>query len=285
MRRAALSAAALALVAGAAQAQVAAPAAEDGPGPNLVIEVADAAGTSKGTITLDLFADKAPNHVARIVELAKAGAFETKKMAVIPIAEFRASPYILPDGPTMIGLMSSAFKGAMGTAALDLPGATKAKIGRLVYVEGDYVSIFGTPQLHMSIVRSADMNKTPDVRTRAILPEWACRVAISFVEPVIKQPAVVNLLSAAGITAGVGDWRPEKGKGAFGRFKLVNDDDPEFVRIITTGARESQAQAMEHPLPYDAETEELLGWYMDTAKAKGFVPTAQNGRVVEAVTA
>lgn len=202
-----------------------------------------------------------------------------------PIAEFRASPYILPDGPTMIGLMSSAFKGAMGTAALDLPGATKAKIGRLVYVEGDYVSIFGTPQLHMSIVRSADMNKTPDVRTRAILPEWACRVAISFVEPVIKQPAVVNLLSAAGITAGVGDWRPEKGKGAFGRFKLVNDDDPEFVRIITTGARESQAQAMEHPLPYDAETEELLGWYMDTAKAKGFVPTSQNGHVAEAVTA
>jgi len=76
MRRAALSAAALALVAGAAQAQVAAPAAEDGPGPNLVIEVADAAGTSKGTITLDLFADKAPNHTARLVELAKAGAYD-----------------------------------------------------------------------------------------------------------------------------------------------------------------------------------------------------------------
>ena len=76
MHRNDLSAAALALVAGAAQAQVAAPAAEDGPGPNLVIEVADAAGTSKGTITLDLFADKAPNHTARLVELAKAGAYD-----------------------------------------------------------------------------------------------------------------------------------------------------------------------------------------------------------------
>ena len=58
------------LAATAAHAQ--APAHEDGPGPNMVIEVAGADGTSKGTITLDLLADKAPNHVARLVELAKA---------------------------------------------------------------------------------------------------------------------------------------------------------------------------------------------------------------------
>lgn len=66
-------AAMLASVAGLAQA---APAAKDGPGPNLVIEVADAAGNPKGTITLDLLADKAPEHVKRIVELAKAGKYD-----------------------------------------------------------------------------------------------------------------------------------------------------------------------------------------------------------------
>lgn len=52
------------------------PGVSDGPGPNLVIEVADAAGNPKGTIVLDLFADKAPGHVARITELAKAGAYD-----------------------------------------------------------------------------------------------------------------------------------------------------------------------------------------------------------------
>ena len=62
------------LAATAAHAQ--APAHEDGPGPNMVIEVAGADGTSKGTITLDLLADKAPNHVARLVELAMAGAYD-----------------------------------------------------------------------------------------------------------------------------------------------------------------------------------------------------------------
>ncbi len=66
---------ALVLAAGAATAE-GLPGVTDGPGPNLLIEVADASGASKGTITLDLYADKAPNHVARLVELAKAGAYD-----------------------------------------------------------------------------------------------------------------------------------------------------------------------------------------------------------------
>ncbi len=65
---------AFALLAGAAFAQ--APDHKDGPGPNMVIEVAAADGTPRGTITLDLLADKAPEHVARLVELAKEGAYD-----------------------------------------------------------------------------------------------------------------------------------------------------------------------------------------------------------------
>ncbi|MDO5370303.1 peptidylprolyl isomerase [Paracoccus sp. (in: a-proteobacteria)] len=53
-----------------------APQATDGPGPNMVIEVADAAGNAKGTIVLDLLADKAPNHVERLVTLAQQGAYD-----------------------------------------------------------------------------------------------------------------------------------------------------------------------------------------------------------------
>ena len=66
---------ALVLAAGAASAE-GLPGVTDGPGPNLLIEVADATGASKGTITLDLYADKAPNHVARLIELAKSGAYD-----------------------------------------------------------------------------------------------------------------------------------------------------------------------------------------------------------------
>ena len=45
----------------------------DGPGPNLVVEVA---GSTTGTVTIDLAADVAPNHVAQIVALAKEGAYD-----------------------------------------------------------------------------------------------------------------------------------------------------------------------------------------------------------------
>jgi peptidylprolyl isomerase len=75
MRKFALIPAALVLTAGVALAQEN-PQVEDGPGPNLVIEVADAEGTSKGTMTLDLFPEVAPNHVARLVELAESGAYD-----------------------------------------------------------------------------------------------------------------------------------------------------------------------------------------------------------------
>ncbi|MFI0395194.1 peptidylprolyl isomerase [Paracoccus jiaweipingae] len=67
--------AALVSLAGMAQAG-GLPGVTDGPGPNMVIEVAAADGTAKGQIVLDLYADKAPNHVARLVELAKAGKYD-----------------------------------------------------------------------------------------------------------------------------------------------------------------------------------------------------------------
>lgn len=189
-----------------------------------------------------------------------------------PLQEFKDSPYLLreQDAPTYIGFLSSAFKSAMRTAAIDLPGAKGAQIGRLVYVEGDKIPIFGIPEVFCAVTRSADMNRTPDVRTRAIIRNWAAILTISFVTPIIKTTSVVNLLAAGGISAGIGDWRPEKGKGSYGQFRIANQDDPEFVNIIKNGGREAQIEAMENPQAYDSETEEMLSWFIEEYKARGF---------------
>ena len=48
-------------------------AAEDGPGPNLVITVAGEA--ANGTVVIDLLPDVAPKHVAQITERAATGAY------------------------------------------------------------------------------------------------------------------------------------------------------------------------------------------------------------------
>ena len=76
MRKFALIPAFLMLGTGAAFAQGPNPQVEDTDGPNMVIEVADSEGTSKGTIVLDLREDLAPNHVARLVELTESGAYD-----------------------------------------------------------------------------------------------------------------------------------------------------------------------------------------------------------------
>jgi len=193
-----------------------------------------------------------------------------------PVKEFRDSPYIdpNPDSPTLLGVLATAFKGALGTAALDMPGdVKKAQIKRLVYVSGELLPIYGIPKLFMAITRSADMNHTPDVRTRAILPEWACKVVIRFAKPQLREQAIINLLAAAGFMCGIGDWRQEKGSGSYGCFKLVSSDNPDFKRIIETQGRFAQEMALDIPEPYNLETSELLGWHQVESKSRGFKPT------------
>lgn len=189
-----------------------------------------------------------------------------------PIREFRDSPYLINDAkaPTLIGMMPTAFKKSMGVAALDTPGAKKAQIGRLVYIEGELLPIYGIPKLFMSITRSADINHTPDVRTRAILPEWACFLTIHFQKPILREQSIGNLLAAAGLQSGVGDWRQEKGSGSYGCFRLASHDDKDFVRITKTMGRVPQQKALDHPVAYNDETAEMLAWFEKEVVDRGF---------------
>jgi len=193
----------------------------------------------------------------------KTAAEKATSLKHIPVDEYRASAHTIKDesAPTLLAVPSTAFKGSIRTAALDMPGAKKSQIGRLTYIEGDYVGVYGLPKLFMAITRSADINKTPDVRTRCIVPHWACYLTVTFVQPLIRAQAVANLLAAAGITVGVGDWRPEKGAGSFGQFSIVDKDDPEFLAVVKHGGRKAQQEGLDEPVCYDDETTELLSWY------------------------
>lgn len=191
-----------------------------------------------------------------------------------PLAEYRASAYTLEEGsPTLLGVKAAAFKGAMTAAAKDVPGATKAQTGRLLWVNGETIPMYGTPKILLSVTRSADINKTPDIRTRAIVPRWAVELSVSFVTPQLTHSAVANLLSMAGFTIGVGGWRVEKGSGNFGQFRVCDLSDPEFQEIAEEGYA-AQLAAMETPEAYDQETSDLLGWYVEETDRRGVTVTA-----------
>jgi hypothetical protein len=177
-----------------------------------------------------------------------------------PLREFRDSMTIRKsDGPTRVMFSSTAVKGAMATAALETKGTTKTQVGRLVWVQGYQCDLYGVPKLYMAVVRSADMNKTPDVRTRAIFSEWCMPVTIQYVKPQMTEKSIFQLLSNGGIIVGVGDFRQEKGKGNFGQFEVVTEAD--CKSIVKSGGARQQDEAIRMPKCFDADTEELLGWF------------------------
>lgn len=189
-----------------------------------------------------------------------------------PYQEFQDAPYISadPDSPTLLLMPSTAFKSALRSVAIDLPeSSSKAALGRLTFVENEYVPIYGIPQLHMSVVRQAGINRTPDVRTRCIVPEWCALVSIVFTKPILNRDSIINLMAAAGVIRGVGDWRPEKGSGNYGQWRLSDPSEKDFKRIAKMD-REFQIKAMNSPACYDNETQELLSWFDAEVERRGF---------------
>lgn len=191
-----------------------------------------------------------------------------------PMAEFRESPYTTSreDSPTLIEMVATAFKKAIGSAALDTPGATKSQITRNVIVPDQRASLWGIPEVMMAVVISGDMARTPDVRTRAILPHWASEIRIRYPHPLFQEKTIAGLLALAGHMRGVGDWRAEKG-GNYGLFEIVSPDDERYLKVKAEGGRSAQIAAMQDPGFYDDnETRSLYEMYLETMDARGIVP-------------
>lgn len=191
----------------------------------------------------------------------KKTAAEKRELKHDPEAEFRDSIYRLPGGPTLLGFPAPGVKGAMATAALETPGVTKTSVQRLIFLPEQRIKVWGRPLLKCDVVRSADMNKTPDIRTRAFLPRWCAEVDIAFVTPTLSIHAVVSLLSNAGVVVGIGDFRQEKGRGSYGTFTVAGDDLGDWQGLwdeITAEGRKVQEEAMANPEPADEETAMLL---------------------------
>ena len=95
----------------AAFASTATAQAADGPGPNLVIEIA---GAANGTVVIDLLADVAPLHVAQISALAAQGAYDNVVFHRV------IDGFMAQTGDVRFGI-AGADLAAAGTGDSDLP--------------------------------------------------------------------------------------------------------------------------------------------------------------------
>ena len=197
----------------------------------------------------------------------KKTAAQKKDIKHNPEAEFRDSVYKKETGDTYLCFPAAGVKGAMATAALETGGITKTSVQRLIFLPESHIQIWGKPFLKMDIVRSADMNKTPDVRTRAHLPQWCAEVTVKYVVPTLSAHSIVSLLSNAGTIVGIGDFRQEKGRGSYGTFAVSGAEDmgdyQEIWDEITKEDREVQKLSMEQPICADEQTAELMQYLQE----------------------
>ena len=222
--------------------------------------------------TTPMFQNRMAEKAKRIILVGggkKTGA-EKKEIKHNPIEEFRSSAEMMLGGPTALGLRVVAVKAAMCTAALETAGLTKSGAQRLLFMPGDLTPLYGIPQLRMDVVRSADINRTPDVRTRCFLPKWGAEIEIQYIVPQLSAQSVVSLLCNAGVLVGVGDFRQEKGKGSFGAFRVLGEDeqDDEWDELTKYHGRMAQLAAIEHPEYADRDTHDLMEFYHGEVKRR-----------------
>ena len=192
----------------------------------------------------------------------KKTAAEKKEIKHNPEQEFRESVYTKETGDTYLCFPAPGVKGAMATAALETAGINKTNVNRGIFMPEDKIQIWGKPYLKMDIVRSADMNKTPDVRTRAFLPDWVAEVDIHFNTPTFSNHSITSLLNNAGIMVGIGDFRQEK--GAVRTAPSLSPVLKTWASIRSCGTTSrmkrviSSKLAMEQPECADEQTAELM---------------------------
>ena len=222
--------------------------------------------------TTPLFQNRMSNKVQQMLLVGgrKKSAAERLSVKHDVVAEFLSSAEIMPDGPTALGLRSIAIKAAMVTAATQSEGIFKNAAEKLLFVPGDLVPLYGIPQLRCDVVRSKDIARTPDVRTRCYLPRWGAELTVGFVAPQLNLRGVYTLAANAGIIVGVGDYRQEKGKGSFGSFRVVPDgaDDDEWNDLVKTAGRKQQQAALDAPQCANKETSDLVAYWADTVSQR-----------------
>ncbi len=120
-------------------------------------------------------------------------------------------------------LLAIHIKKAM-MAAADLVDMWKSEVAKALFVRGslragEYIPILGAkPQMRRDAVRLA--SKVADLRYRPEYIDWRAEFVVEFNSRAITAEQILNLISVAGFSCGIGENRPSKSGGDWGRFEL-----------------------------------------------------------------
>jgi hypothetical protein len=141
-----------------------------------------------------------------------------------PEDEMRACLHLLPDGG--YGFPTRAFKAAVADATLMHDGISKMDVRRLIWIFGELAPIEGPePTMREDVVRLSGMARTPDIRWRPQFWPWKVTLTVTTQPQLLPVEALVNLFNWAGRFIGVGEDRPGKSGGDWGRFHVAHGNE------------------------------------------------------------
>jgi len=174
--------------------------------------------TIKGTSPL--IQHKWSNKGLNMLAMTAAERKKQPKVARNPEQDTLDATYFTPDGEYAIPLM--AFKAAVISAAHKDLGIEKTLVRKSLFIPNEFPGMLAPmvcsdPILREDIVR-VGQNQT-DIRHRPMFEKWSVRIPLQVDEGNLSLQNVIDLITRAGFSVGIGEWRPEKG-GEFGRFEV-----------------------------------------------------------------
>jgi hypothetical protein len=156
---------------------------------------------------------------------ADEGGPKTRKIPT-PEEEAQSGLYMVGEG---LGFIASAFRKAIVVAAkgrrvgrMGLPGIVQSAVFETVehvtLVDPDTGKQLTEYEIDIRGARPPGQGMVR--RARPLIPKWQCDIDFEYDEELVTPEIIGDLLKAAGMRVGVGNFRPEKA-GRFGRFEVV----------------------------------------------------------------
>lgn len=153
-----------------------------------------------------------------------------------PEADFKSSLYDMGDG--RYGFPVTGVKNCILSAAHKDKGIARSNVQSALWLNAEMVRVrpalagaicdmplipvFGSkPEMREDMVKvGSGLNKVASLAYRAQFTTWALRISGRFNNSVLNETQLVFLISEAGPSFGLGEWRNER-KGMFGAFHLA----------------------------------------------------------------
>ena len=169
----------------------------------------------------------------KMMEDIQAGKARNKKEKRDPKSEFLEAMYVASGNPgekgCVYGMPAAAFKKCIVSACRFVDGLTMVLCRGALFVISDaresrdgteLVTIKTSKVPHMRTDTVRLPNGSTDLRYRPGFDKWSAVVTVQYNTNVITPGAIINLMTHAGFSVGVGDDRPERQGNNHGRFDV-----------------------------------------------------------------